>query len=187
MKNVNIDVAHKFLKEGKWPDGIQIPKNSSVLNPDGSINWSKAAEGGYTLNVDGTAIKEQFTPEMREVIDRYGNANGRYTSPVINGESYSYTERSLPYVEDLSNYHQYEVKGDFTKIKEYVDKCTDIKLKTEIETTVRKYYKGDYSRLVSYKGDAAAVEGWGKGGAVQYEFSLTVEQLEGLGLLKEIK
>ncbi|WP_434297052.1 glycohydrolase toxin TNT-related protein [Clostridium sporogenes] len=124
---------------------------------------------------------------MVEIIDRYGNANGRYTSPVINGESYAYTERSLPYVEDLSNYHQYEVVGDFTKIKEYVDKCTDIKLKTEIETTVRKYYKGDYSRLVSYKGNAAAVEGWGKGGAIQYEFSLTVEQLEGLGLLKEIK
>ena len=90
----------------------------------------------------------------------------------MNGDSYSYTERSLPYVEDLSNYHQYEVSGDFTKIKEYVDKCTDMKLKTEIETTVRKYYKGDYSRLVSYKGNAAAVEGWGKGGAVQYEFGL---------------
>ena len=74
LKNVNIDVANKFLKEGKWPEGIQIQKNSSVLNRDGSINWSKAAEGGYTLNVDGTAIKEQFTPEIREVIDRYGNA-----------------------------------------------------------------------------------------------------------------
>jgi hypothetical protein len=65
--------------------------------------------------------------------------------------------------------------GDFTKIKEYVDKCSDIKLKTEIETTVRKYYKGDYSRLVSYKGNAVAVEGWGKGAAIQYEFSLSVE------------
>lgn len=187
LKNVNEDVANKFLKEGKWPDGIQIPKNSSVVNPDGSINWSKAAEGGYTLSADGTAIKQQFNPQVGEVIDRYGNANGRYTSPIINGDAYSYTERSLPYVEDLSNYHQYEVVGDFTKIKEYVDKCTDIKLKTEIETTVRKYYKGDYSRLASYKGNAAAVEGWGKGGAIQYEFSLTVKQLEGLGLLKEIK
>ena len=187
LKNVNEDVANKFLKEGKWPGVIQIPKNSSVVNPDGSINWSKAAEGGYTLNADGTAIKHQFNPQIGEVIDRYGNANGRYTSPVIDGKSYSYTERSLPYVEDLSNYHQYEVVGDFTKIKDYVDKCTDIKLKTEIETTVRKYYKGDYSRLVSYKGNAAAVEGWGKGGAIQYEFSLKVEQLQGLGLLKEIK
>ena len=45
--------------------------------------------------------------------------------------------------------------------------------------------KGDYSRLASYKGEAA-VEGWGKGGAIQYELSLTVEQLERLGLLSEI-
>ena len=102
-------------------------------------------------------------------------------------EKLKYTQRSLPYVEDLSNYHQYEVVGYFTKIKKYVEKCIDIKLKTEIEATVRKYYEGYYSRLVSYKGNAAAVEGWGKGGAIQYEFSLTVEQLERLGLLKEIK
>lgn len=47
-------------------------------------------------------------------------------------------------------------------------------------------HKGDYSRLASYKGEAAAVEGWGKGGAIQYELSLTVEQLERLGLLREI-
>lgn len=186
-KNVNQDIANKFIKENKWPNGIQVPKNSSVLNCDGSINWSKAPEGGYTLNAEGTAIKQQFNPQIGEVIDRYGNANGRYTSPVVNGKSYLYTERSLPYVEDLLNYHQYEVVGDFSKIKEYVDRCVDIKLKTEIEVTVKKYYKGDYSRLISYKGHAAAVEGWGKGGAIQYEFSLTVEQLERLGLLKEIK
>ncbi|MFQ8618382.1 MAG: hypothetical protein ACLSA5_10650 [Agathobacter rectalis] len=40
--------------------------------------------------------------------------------------------------------------------------------------------------MASYKGEAAAVEGWGKGGAIQYELSLTVEQLERLGLLREI-
>ena len=44
--------------------------------------------------------------------------------------------------------------------------------------------KGDYSRLASYKG-VAAVEGWGKGGTIQYELSSTVE-LERLGLLREI-
>ena len=93
----------------------------------------------------------------------------------------------MPYVEDLSNYHQYEVVGDFAKIKEYVDNCTDLKVKAQIEAAVKKYYKGDYSRLISYKGEAAFVEGWGTGGAIQYEFSLTVEQLEKLELLKEIK
>lgn len=187
LKNVGKDAAEEFLVSGKWPDGIQIPKNSSVLTSDGSIDWTKAPNGGYTLDADGNAIREAFIPQVGEIIDRYGAPNGRYTSPIVNDKSYEYTKRSLPYVEDTSNYHQYEVVGDFTKIKEYVDNCTDAKLKAQIEETVARYYEGDYGKLISYKGDAAAVDGWGEGGAVQYEFSLTVEQLEGLGLLKEIK
>ena len=131
-------------------------------------------------------IKEKFIPKIGEVIDRYGPANGRYTSPIIDGKSFEYTERSLPYVENLSNYHKYKVIGDFSKIEEYVKNCPDAKLKAQVEAIVKKYYKGDYSRLASYKGEAAAVEGWGKGGAIQYELSLTVEQLERLGLLREI-
>lgn len=186
-KSVGKNAAEKYLTTGKWPEGIQIPKNSSVLNPDGSIDWSKAASGGYTLNPDGTPIKKQFFPKIGEIIDRYGNANGRYTSPVIDGNSYSYTKRSLPYVEDLSNYHQYEVVGDFKKIEKYVNNCNDVNLKTQIDATVTKYYDGDYSKLLSYKGEVATVKGWGNGGAIQYEFSLTVEQLEKLGLLKKIK
>ena len=136
-KNVSSDAAEIFLKTGKWPDGLQVPKNSSALNVD--------------------------------------------------GKAYSYAERSLPYVEDSANYHQYEVIGDFTKIEEYVNNCTNIKLKTQIEARVKKYYKGDYSRLISYRGKAASVDGWGTGGATQYELSLSVEQLEGIGQLKEIK
>lgn len=66
-------------------------------------------------------------------------------------KSYAYSERSCPYFEDASSYHQYEVVGDFNKIKEYVNNCPDVKLKTQIEATVKKYYKGDYSRLISYK------------------------------------
>lgn len=187
LKNIDTDYAETFLKTGEWPDEIQIPKNASVLNKDGSINWTKAAKGGYKLDKDGNPIKEKFIPKIGEVIDRYGLANGRYTSPIIDGKSFEYTERSLPYVENLSNYHKYEVIGDFSKIEEYVKNCPDAKLKVEIDATVTAYYDGDYSKLVSYKGEAATVEGWGKGGAIQYEFSLTVEQLEGLGLLREIK
>lgn len=186
LKNIDTDYAETFLKTGEWPDEIQIPKNASVLNKDGSINWTKAAKGGYKLDKDGNPIKEKFIPKIGEVIDRYGPANGRYTSPIIDGKSFEYTERSLPYVENLSNYHKYEVIGDFSKIEEYVKNCPDAKLKAQVEAIVKKYYKGDYSRLASYKGEAAAVEGWGKGGAIQYELSLTVEQLERLGLLREI-
>ena len=187
LKNIDTDYAETFWKTGEWPDEIQIPKNASVLNKDGSINWTKAAAGGYKLDKDGNPIKEKFIPKIGEVIDRYGPANGRYTSPIIDGKSFEYTERSLPYVENLSNYHKYKVIGDFSKIEEYVKNCPDAKLKVKIDATVTAYYDGDYSKLVSYKGEAATVEGWGKGGAIQYEFSLTVEQLEGLGLLREIK
>ena len=186
LKNIDTDYAETFWKTGEWPDEIQIPKNASVLNKDGSINWTKAAAGGYKLDKDGNPIKEKFIPKIGEVIDRYGPANGRYTSPIIDGKSFEYTERSLPYVEKLSNYHKYKVIGDFSKIEEYVKNCPDAKLKAQVEAIVKKYYKGDYSRLASYKGEAAAVEGWGKGGAIQYELSLTVEQLERLGLLREI-
>lgn len=186
LKNIDTDYAETFWKTGEWPDEIQIPKNASVLNKDGSINWTKAAVGGYKLDKDGNPIKEKFIPKIGEVIDRYGPANGRYTSPIIDGKSFEYTERSLPYVENLSNYHKYKVIGDFSKIEEYVKNCPDAKLKAQVEAIVKKYYKGDYSRLASYKGEAAAVEGWGKGGAIQYELSLTVEQLERLGLLREI-
>lgn len=186
LKNIDTDYAETFWKTGEWPDEIQIPKNASVLNKDGSINWTKAAAGGYKLDKDGNPIKEKFIPKIGEVIDRYGPANGRYTSPIIDGKSFEYTERSLPYVENLSNYHKYKVIGDFSKIEEYVKNCPDAKLKAQVEAIVKKYYKGDYSRLASYKGEAAAVEGWGKGGAIQYELSLTVDQLERLGLLREI-
>ena len=121
------------------------------------------------------------------MIDRYGSADGRYTSPVIDGKAFSYSERSLPYVEDVSNYHQYEVIGDFTKIEEYIKNCKNRELGAKIQAAVMAYYDGDYSKLISYKGEVAGIEGWGKGKAIQYEFSLTIEQLEGLGLLKEIE
>ena len=40
--------------------------------------------------------------------------------------------------------------------------CPDAKLKVKIDATVTAYYDGDYSKLVSYKGEAATVEGWGR-------------------------
>lgn len=123
---------------------------------------------------------------MNTVIDRFGKPNGRYTSPVLNGDAYSYTKRSLPYVEDLMNYHQYKVIGDFSRIEDYVNNCPNNELKAQIDAMVTKYYDCDYSKLSVYKGTAAEVDGWGSGGAIQYEFPLTIEQLVNIGLLKEL-
>ena len=178
--------SDEFATLRKWPDEIQIPKDTSVLNPDGSIKWSEVPNGGYVLDKDGNAIKEVFVPKMGEIIDRYGPPNGRYTSPVIDEKPYDYGQRSLPYVEDTTKYHQYEVIGDFSRLEEIVLNCKDKELKLKVEAQIERYYNGDYSKVVSQKGGIA--EGFGSpGGRIQYELPLPVEWLEDLGLLREIK
>ncbi|MFS0597859.1 TNT domain-containing protein [Peribacillus frigoritolerans] len=178
--------ADKFESFGKWPEDIQIPKDSSLLNADGSINWSEVPQGGYVLDKNGNAIKEEFIPKVGGIIDRYGPPNGRYTSPVMDGKPYEYVQRSLPYVEDATKYHQYKVIGDFSRLKEYVMNCTDKELKMKVEAQIERYYNGDYSKVLTQKGGIA--EGFGSpGGGIQYELPLPVEWLEGLGMLKEIK
>ncbi|MEY2195374.1 TNT domain-containing protein [Neobacillus sp. BF23-41] len=178
--------AEVYLKTGEWPEDIQIPKNPRVLNEDGSINWSEVPNGGYVLDADGNAIKEVYVPKPAEILDRYGPANGRYTSPVLEGKPFNYDQRSLPYLEDLSKYHQYEVTGDFSKLEDYVSKCKNPQLKLKIEAQVLRYYNGDYSKVVTHQGGIA--EGFGSsGGGIQNELPLPVGWLEELGLLKEVK
>ncbi|NWQ42793.1 hypothetical protein MLOOGBEN_18990 [Bacillus sp. EB106-08-02-XG196] len=41
------------------------------------------------LDENGNAMKEIHNPEQGEVVDRYGPANGRYTSLVIDGKPYN--------------------------------------------------------------------------------------------------
>jgi len=194
-KNISPDAAESFAKNGSWPSGVLIPKNSSVLNSDGSLNWLAAAKGGYTLDSNGNAIKIALTDTKKvnsylpegKIIDRYGDSSGRYVSPTDNGVPYSYEQRSLPYIEDISNYHQYKVTGDFSKLDEYIENCSDITLKNKIVEDIEYYYNGDLSKVVVNVGEIAKVEGWGIGGGIQYEFPIKIEDLEKLGLLKEIK
>ncbi len=160
--NTSYDVARTFMLRKTWPEELPIPSCSSALSKDGLINWNKVPMGGYTLDINGSPIKEQFIPKIGDIIDRYGNAKGKYACPVIDEKSFSYSMRSLPYVEDLSNYHQYKVIGDFEKLI------------------------GNDS-IVAYKGTVAPVKDWGEGGAIQYEFNVSLEELEKLGLIKEIK
>ena len=190
LKNNDIysktNYAEIFIRTGKWPEDIQIPKSPKVLNEDGSIKWSEVPNGGYVLDANGNAIKNEHVPMPDEILDRYGPPNGRYTSPVLEGKPFNYDQRSLPYLEDSSKYHQYEVIGDFSKIEEYVSKCNNLQLKSKLEAQVLRYYNGDYSKVVTYKGGIA--KGFGaSGGGIQYELPLPVEWLEELGLLKEVK
>jgi len=182
----NTNYSDEFIANSTWLDKIQIPKSSYVLNSDSTINWSQAPKGGYILDNAGNAIKDEYIPKVGEIIDRYGESNGRYVSPVVGEKSYTFTQRSLPYIENLANYHRYEVIGDFTKIKEYIFNCPDLKVKAQADAYITKYYDGDYNGLIAYYGKVAKIDGWGTGGANQYELPLEIELLVKLRLLKEL-
>ena len=174
----------KFASFRKWPDTEQIPKDPSVLMSNATIDWDQVPNGGYKLDDADKTIKNNYVPNQGEIIDRYGPENGRYTSPVVDGTPYSYIQRSLPYIEDLSKYHQYKVDGDFGNIKKYFDECTDSTMKAKIEAYMIKY-KLSFDDLKVQKGDIAS--GFGSsGGGIQYELPMPVEYLIGLKILSKV-
>ncbi|SHO48101.1 glycohydrolase toxin TNT-related protein [Anaerocolumna xylanovorans] len=171
---------------GELPEDVQIPKNMTVLNGDKRIDWDQVPKNGYVLKANGEADKDEYDPKKGEVIDRYGPSNGTFTSPVIDGKSYSYDERSLPYVEDDSKYHQYEFTDDLSKLKEYITTCKDEELVKEIDSYMEYKNIKSYDELKSYQGKIAG--GFGSdGGGIQYQLPLPVNILEELGIIKKIK
>jgi hypothetical protein len=186
LYKINPDKALKFSNTGNWPSEIQIPKNPNVLNNEWEIDWLQAPGGGYVLDGAGKPIKNPYMPQVDDILDRYGTPDGTYASPVTDGNPYSYNERSLPYVEDASKYHQYEGTGDFSNVKVYIDNCSDSVAKTQIEAVIKKYHGGSFDNLTAGIGEIAPSFGTVKGG-VQIQLPLTIEQLERIGLLKEIK
>ena len=183
LNKINSDYADTYAKTGKWPSDVQIPKSPDVLKADGTINWDEVPNGGYVLDGKGDAIKEQYVPGIGETIDRHGPNNGRFTSPVRNNKPYSYAQRSLPYMENPSQYHRYKVTGDLSNIEQYFIQSTDANLKQMISAYMKKF-RLSFSDLETYRGRIAS--GFGEiGGGEQYELPLPVNMLEGLGLLKE--
>lgn len=47
-------------------------------------------------------------PDAGDRFDRYGDANGRYVSPIPEDGPFSFDSRSLPYQENPNAYYQYE-------------------------------------------------------------------------------
>lgn len=186
-KKVEEEAAKNFLTQGTWPDGLSVPASDDVLTQEGAIDWSQAPENGYTLDAQGNAVKTVYVPQVDEMLDRYGLPEGRYTSPMGASGPYSYEERSLPYVEDQSSYHQYRVTGDISRLEEYVDACRsqDAATAAWIDHMVDQYYQGDIHNMVVYRGEVAPAFGH-RGGGIQYEFPLSIEILCKLGILQEI-
>nr|WP_309100501.1 TNT domain-containing protein [Fredinandcohnia onubensis] len=185
LQKIDRELADEYTNTGVWPEHIQIPKDPSVLKPDGSIKWEEVPKGGYVLDQKGNPIKDVHTPVTGELIDRYGPPNGRYTSPVIDGKPFDYDQRSLPYVEDPTKYHQYKIIGDFNQIETYFNNTSDLALKEKI-TSMMDAYDLSFDDLKVQKGEIAP--GFGStGGGIQYEMPLSVDILEGLGLVEKLK
>ncbi|MBE6047608.1 MAG: DUF4237 domain-containing protein [Clostridium sp.] len=178
--------ADEFARTGKWPEEIQIPKSPDVLNPNGGIDWAQVPNSGYVLDDAGNAIKELYSPRKGEIIDRFGPSDGTFTSPVKNGKVYPYDMRSLPYVEDVSKYHQYQFTDDLSNLSKYIKNCKDPELVKDIDSFMKYKKIKSYDDLVCYKGKIA--KGFGaKGGGIQYQLPLPVDILEDLGIIKKIK
>lgn len=182
-----VEAAELYYRTDLWPQEIQVPKDPSVLGPGRGIDWSRAPKNGYVLDQDGNPIRTVYVPQPGEVIDRYGSSNGRFTSPVVDGKPYTYDQRALPYLEDPRQYHRYEVIGDFSDLERYVAMCPDREFAQEVEKYIYAQYPGGYKEMAVRAGEIAGVKGWGSGGGIQYELPLSVQVLEVLGLLKEIK
>ncbi|WP_162921802.1 TNT domain-containing protein [Listeria costaricensis] len=185
LSNIDSKLAEEFKRTNNWPVELQVPKSSDVLTIDGKIDWSHVPNNGYVLDDSGNAIKKDYIPKIGDKFDRYGPNDGRFTSPVNDNKPYRYEERSLPYVEDATKYHHYEVVGNFENIKSYVDRCTDAALKDKIYNDVVLYYGNDWQQIKISVGEIAS--GFGTpGGGTQWQFPFSVEVLEKIGLVKEI-
>ncbi|HEL0373090.1 TPA: glycohydrolase toxin TNT-related protein, partial [Streptococcus equi subsp. zooepidemicus] len=93
--------------------GTPIPvRYRNYLKADGSINWPNY--NGFSLDLKGRPIMTPAFLKTGDLLDRYGESGGTFTSPIINRKVIPFNKRGLPYPEDYQNYHQYKVLKDIT-------------------------------------------------------------------------
>lgn len=171
-----------FVQTGHWPADVQIPKGPEVLKPNGTIDWTQARKGGYALDEAENPIKHVVDPPVGSRFDRYGPPDGRYTSPFTEGRPYGYPERSLPYVEDASQYHVYEWERPISDAPAAIAALEDGPLKEEILDTIDQYGV----KFEVQEGPVAPAF-HEPGGGIQDELPLPVRLLVALGIVKEIR
>ena len=165
--------------------GKPIPvRYRSYLKANGFIDWP--FEDGFVLGSSGNPITQPANLKAGQVIDRFGNPYGRFTSPVDNGEILPFNTRGLPYPEGYQVYHQYEVVKDITReniLKAYNEAPKKIQL--VLNERLSKY--GNPVDVLSdvKKGQIAKV--FGQGGGTQIQLGSNIEYYEILGFLKEVK
>ena len=186
----NPDISDEFKNDGIIRTDIMIPEDKAVLNEKGRIDWNKyAPEAGFKLDENGKAIKHELPENMsgeQRVFDRYGSAvKGYYVSPVVDGKAYSYDERSLPYVQDEASKHTYVEVGNLNDLAGdiYKSSLSDAR-KSELLAELTK------NGGVAFEGEISEVPAFGnngKGGGIQVELPLSIDELLEIGTLVERK
>ncbi|HEL0287161.1 TPA: glycohydrolase toxin TNT-related protein, partial [Streptococcus equi subsp. zooepidemicus] len=93
--------------------GTPIPvRYRNYLKADGSISWPNY--NGFSLDLKGRPIMAPAFLKTGDLLDRYGESGGPFTSPIINHKVISFNKRGLPYPEGYQNYHQYRILQDIT-------------------------------------------------------------------------
>ena len=164
--------------------GQRIPvRYRSYLKDNGSIKWPP--KDGFVLDSAGNPITQSANLKAGQVIDRFGNSFGRFTSPVDNGEKLAFNTRGLPYSEGYQEYHQYEVVMDITKenIRRAFKEASH-NTQIDIMNTLTDYNLNLDDLVDIRQGQIAKV--FGQGGGMQIQFKTSLSIYEDLGLLREV-
>ncbi|MBC1797238.1 TNT domain-containing protein [Listeria booriae] len=161
-----------------------LVRSIKYLDESGNIKWPKA--DGFVVDSTGKAITFDAKLKAGQVIDRYGDPFGKFTSPVENGKILEYDTRGLPYPESVKPYYQYKVMKDINleNVKEAFGKLDMGNQRKLLESM--KDYKFTFEDIASpQQGKIAEV--FGAGGGSQIQLGTVVDWYEKLGLLKEVK
>jgi predicted Fe-Mo cluster-binding NifX family protein len=174
---------NKALDDGVVLPDMQVVKSSSFVDEVGNVKWPD--KNGFVIDeVKGFPIMEEVNPKKGFVFDRYGSPDGRFVSPVENGVSVSYDQRSLPYIENPNAYHKYEVIKDFNELPDAIQNCTNPALKEKVIDYMSRY-SIEFDDLKIFKGEIAPAFD-ATGGGTQLQFPLPVDFLNRLGIIKEL-
>ena len=155
----------------------------SYLKADGSIDWP--LKDGFVLDSAGNPITQPANLKAGQVIDRFGNSYGRFTSPVDNGKKLAFNSRGLPYPEGYQAYHQYEVVIDLTEeniLKAFENAPKEVKDALLDAMENREFSLSDLANI--RKGQVARV--FGQGGGTQIQLGQSLKYYEDLGILREV-
>ncbi|MDW8725567.1 glycohydrolase toxin TNT-related protein [Streptococcus suis] len=175
-----------YLSKSTDFNGNPVPVRSlDYLKPDGTINWPPEGTHGFVVDSSGVPITSDANLTTGMLVDRYGESGGTFISPVIDGQSYPYTSRGLPYPESYQQKHTYEVVMDINKAnyEEAFSKLTP----AEQADLLGKMERYKFSAEDIYNPQIGEIaEVFGAGGGKQIKLGTSVSIYEKLGFLREV-